>query len=74
MAASASLRLGSGMLLAVPIPTGQREEGAVIEAAVQEALAEVERRGISGNEVMVLAGNRRRWRASCSSPSRLMPR
>lgn len=60
IAASDRLQLGSGLLLAVPIPAGQVEEGRVIEAAVQEALQEAERRRLAGSEV-----RGRAWRAVC---------
>ncbi|PNW87481.1 hypothetical protein CHLRE_02g144000v5 [Chlamydomonas reinhardtii] len=45
------LGLGSGMLLAVPIPAAAAAEGEVVEAATRAALAEAEARGVKGNEV-----------------------
>ncbi|GFR49820.1 hypothetical protein Agub_g11760 [Astrephomene gubernaculifera] len=50
----ASLRrlgLGSGMLVAVPVPSEHAAEGEEVEAAIHTALQEAEQRGIKGNEV-----------------------
>lgn len=49
--ASLDLRLGGGMVLAVPIPPQHEAEGAVVEAAIHEALAEAGARGVKGAEV-----------------------
>jgi hypothetical protein len=49
--ASADLQLDGGMLVAVPIPAAAAAEGAAIEAAIQESLAEADTRGIAGAEV-----------------------
>lgn len=45
------LGLGSGMLVAVPIPPDQAVEGEEVESAIRTALQEVDKRGIKGNEV-----------------------
>lgn len=45
------LGLGSGMLVAVPIPQEAAAEGREVEAAIQQALREAEQQGIRGNEV-----------------------
>ncbi|GIL58400.1 hypothetical protein Vafri_13535 [Volvox africanus] len=45
------LGLGSGMLVAVPIPHEQAAEGEEVEAAIRTALGEADSRGIRGNEV-----------------------
>lgn len=50
------LQLGSGLLLAVPIPEDAAAEGAAIQRAIEEALAEADARGIAGAEVGVQRG------------------
>ncbi|KAI8464651.1 MAG: pseudouridine-5'-phosphate glycosidase [Monoraphidium minutum] len=49
--ASLDLRLGCGMVLAVPIPREHEAEGAAVEGAIAEALAEAGARGIKGAAV-----------------------
>jgi hypothetical protein len=49
--ASSELQLNTGLLLAVPIPEAAAAEGALIQAAVMESLAEADKQGISGAEV-----------------------
>ncbi|KIY99992.1 hypothetical protein MNEG_7971 [Monoraphidium neglectum] len=49
--ASLDLRLGGGMVLAVPIPAECEAEGELVEGAIAAALAEVEGRGVRGAEV-----------------------
>ncbi|KAM4748686.1 uncharacterized protein WCC33_006060 [Rhinophrynus dorsalis] len=51
IAHSLALGLGSGVLIAVPIPTDQAASGQTIEAAVQQALKEARVQGIRGKEV-----------------------
>mmetsp|Transcript_43367 Transcript_43367/g.107143 ORF Transcript_43367/g.107143 Transcript_43367/m.107143 type:complete len:369 (+) Transcript_43367:24-1130(+) len=48
--ANLEMRLGSGLLIAVPIPREHAAEGAEIEAAVQRALREADEQGIRGAE------------------------
>ena len=55
------LGLGSGMLLAVPIPAAAAAEGEVVEAATRAALAEAEARGVKGNEVRAGMGGCGGW-------------
>ncbi|GLC41513.1 hypothetical protein PLESTB_001003000 [Pleodorina starrii] len=45
------LGLGSGMLVAVPIPADQAAEGEEVEGAIRTALREADSKGIRGNEV-----------------------
>ncbi len=45
------LGLGSGMLVAVPIPAEHAAEGEEVEAAIRKALVEATEKGISGNKV-----------------------
>jgi pseudouridine-5'-phosphate glycosidase len=49
--ASHELQLGTGLLLAVPIPEAGAAEGAAIQQAIQESLQEAEQRGIAGADV-----------------------
>jgi pseudouridine-5'-phosphate glycosidase len=49
--ASHELQLGTGLLLAVPIPEAAAAEGAAIQQAIQESLLEAEQRGIAGADV-----------------------
>eukprot|EP00775_Hariotina_reticulata_P008089 gene8089-8282_t len=49
--ASSELQLGTGLLLAVPIPEAAAAEGALIQQAIEESLAEADKRGICGAEV-----------------------
>lgn len=49
--ASHELQLGTGLLLAVPIPEQYAAEGAVIQQAIEESLSEAEQRGIAGADV-----------------------
>ena len=49
--ASFKLGLGSGMVLAVPIPREAAAEGEVVEAAIRIALEEADSKGIKGSEV-----------------------
>lgn len=51
LAASQRLALGSGMVLAVPIPEEHAAAGAHVEQAISQALQEAEQRGVRGNEV-----------------------
>ena len=51
IAASTQLGLGSGMVLAVPIPKEAAAEGEVVEKAIQQALDEADSRGVKGSEV-----------------------
>ena len=51
MMSSSELGLQSGILLAVPIPASQAASGSQLEAAIQTALAEAERKGIAGREI-----------------------
>jgi pseudouridine-5'-phosphate glycosidase len=51
IAAIHGLKLQSGMVLAVPIPKQYAAEGAVIQKAIEEALAEAEDQGVGGNQV-----------------------
>jgi len=51
IAASQSLGLASGMVLAVPIPAGDAAEGAEVESAIKQALREADAKGIAGNKV-----------------------
>lgn len=51
LAASQRLALGSGMVLAVPIPEEHAAAGAHVEQAISRALQEAEQRGVRGNEV-----------------------
>lgn len=44
-----ALRLGSGQVIAVPIPAEHEAAGAVVQAAVETALGEAAERGVSGN-------------------------
>lgn len=46
-----SLALGSGMVLAVPIPERHAAAGAEVEAAIEAALAEADARGVAGNRI-----------------------
>lgn len=46
--AALGLQLGSGQLIAVPVPDEHAAEGAQIEAAIQRALSEAEARGVRG--------------------------
>lgn len=55
--ASHDLGLGGGMVLAVPIPEQYEAAGQQVEAAIQEALGEVERRGVRGAEVGGMGGS-----------------
>ena len=48
---SFKLGLGSGMVLAVPIPKEAAAEGEVVEAAIRIALQESDSKGIKGSEV-----------------------
>lgn len=52
--ASHELQLGTGLLLAVPIPEAHAAEGAAIQQAIQESLQEAEQRGIAGADVSLL--------------------
>ena len=54
--ASSKLRLGSGMVLAVPIPREAAAEGEVVEGAIRRALEEADAKGVKGSEV-----TRRAW-------------
>lgn len=45
------LGLGSGLLLAVPIPQEDAAEGQAVESAIETALAEAAQHGIGGNQV-----------------------
>jgi pseudouridine-5'-phosphate glycosidase len=49
--AALDLRLGGGMVLAVPIPHAHEAAGREVEAAISEALEEAGRRGVAGAEV-----------------------
>lgn len=49
--ASLDLSLGGGAVIAVPIPPEQEAAGAEVEAAISEALAEADRRGVAGAAV-----------------------
>eukprot|EP00878_Enallax_costatus_P046125 GHUV01055731.1.p1 GENE.GHUV01055731.1~~GHUV01055731.1.p1 ORF type:complete len:437 (+),score=75.92 GHUV01055731.1:580-1890(+) len=49
--ASYDLHLDTGMLIAVPIPAEYAAEGAVIQRAIEESLAEADQQGIAGAEV-----------------------
>ena len=49
--ASLDLALGGGAVIAVPIPPEHEAAGAEVEAAIGEALAEAERRGVAGAAV-----------------------
>jgi pseudouridine-5'-phosphate glycosidase len=50
--ANERLHVGSGMLVAVPIPEAdEAADGAIVEAAIQKALAEVKEAGIAGRDV-----------------------
>jgi len=49
--ASLDSELGSGLLLAVPIPESEASTGEVIESAIKTAVEEAEKAGISGREV-----------------------
>lgn len=51
IAASQDLKLGCGLVLGVPIPSEHAAAGAQVEAAIQQALQEVEDRGIQGAAV-----------------------
>ena len=51
IAALHDLNLQSGMVLAVPIPQQYAAEGAAIQKAIDEALAEAVREGVAGNQV-----------------------
>jgi pseudouridine-5'-phosphate glycosidase len=51
VAAVGQLQLGSGVLLAVPIPQQHAAAGAEIQAAIEEALAAAGAQGVAGNEV-----------------------
>jgi pseudouridine-5'-phosphate glycosidase len=48
---SRKLGLGSGMVIAVPIPPHHAAEATRVENAIQQAIKESQLRGISGNEV-----------------------
>lgn len=52
--ANHDLQLSTGMLVAVPIPAAYAAEGAVIQQAIEESLAEAEANGIAGAEVSSL--------------------
>ncbi|TVU44240.1 hypothetical protein EJB05_03676 [Eragrostis curvula] len=49
--ANRNLHLGSGMLIAVPIPKQQAASGTIIESAIQKALKEAEDKRITGNAI-----------------------
>lgn len=49
--ASQQLGLGSGLVLAVPIPAEAATEGKAIEDAIKQALAEAAQKGVHGSEV-----------------------
>ena len=49
--ASQQLGLGSGLVLAVPIPAEAAAEGEAVEGAIKQALAEAARKGVRGSEV-----------------------
>ncbi|XP_066446345.1 uncharacterized protein [Eleutherodactylus coqui] len=51
IASSLELRLGSGVLITVPIPEEYAASGQMIEKAIQQALAEARMQGIVGKEV-----------------------
>ncbi|XP_068129191.1 uncharacterized protein [Hyperolius riggenbachi] len=51
IAASLELRLGSGILIAVPIPPEHAASGKMIEEAIQQALTEARLQAIMGKEV-----------------------
>ncbi|XP_018426000.1 PREDICTED: pseudouridine-metabolizing bifunctional protein C1861.05-like [Nanorana parkeri] len=51
IAHSLELRLGSGVLIAVPIPPEHAASGEMIEKAIQQALKEARLQGISGKDV-----------------------
>jgi pseudouridine-5'-phosphate glycosidase len=51
VAASRRLRLGGGVLLAVPVPVAAAAAGAEVEAAIGAALAEADAAGVAGAEV-----------------------
>ncbi|XP_063303670.1 uncharacterized protein LOC134602585 isoform X2 [Pelobates fuscus] len=51
IANSLELRLGSGLLIAIPIPHEHSASGQVIEKAIQQALSEARLNGILGKEV-----------------------
>jgi pseudouridine-5'-phosphate glycosidase len=48
---STELGLQSGILLAVPIPSSEAASGGQLEAAIQTALAEADKKGIAGREI-----------------------
>ncbi|XP_077325404.1 uncharacterized protein LOC143960560 isoform X2 [Lithobates pipiens] len=48
---SLELRLGSGLLIAVPIPPEHATSGEIIEEAIQQALEETRLKGIRGKDV-----------------------
>lgn len=45
------LRLGSGMVLGVPVPEAQAAAGREVEAAIQRALGEAQAGGVRGSEI-----------------------
>lgn len=45
------LGLGSGLLLAVPIPPQHAGEGAAVQAAIETALLEAQAKSVQGNQV-----------------------
>eukprot|EP00887_Chlorella_sp_A99_P006732 scaffold3.g6732.t1 len=49
--AALRLRLGSGLVLGVPIPEQHATTGREVEAAISTALAEAEAKGVKGNDV-----------------------
>jgi pseudouridine-5'-phosphate glycosidase len=51
MMSSTELGLQSGILLAVPIPASEAASGGQLEAAIQAALAEADKKGIAGREI-----------------------
>jgi pseudouridine-5'-phosphate glycosidase len=51
MMSSTELGLQSGILLAVPIPASEAASGGQLEAAIQTALAEADKKGIAGREI-----------------------
>jgi pseudouridine-5'-phosphate glycosidase len=51
LAASLNMNLGTGAVLAVPIPAEHAAEGEVIEAAIKQALREADEKGVAGSQV-----------------------
>ena len=49
--ANGALALGSGVLVAVPVPAAQSGDDRVIDAAIREALRDAEARGVHGKDI-----------------------